>query len=167
MALQHFEILLGSTKQGHKAMTWRTHSHLSSVRIFGNKDETLVLRNFDMFKSSSSSSVSSSSQQPRSISMSGSLVLSTRTPSSHVFPAIPRAPTHRVTQSSMLGLSRCNIMFDVLLGRPTSDRNTMGSLNLDCFIISVCINNSFSNRHPFPLSRGTTHWPNLQLGRQL
>ena len=52
------------------------------------------------------------------------LVLSTGLPSL-VSPAIARVLA-RMTPSSMLGMSRRHIVFDLQLGRSTSDRNIMG-----------------------------------------
>ena len=60
---------------------------------------------------------------------------------------------------------KSNMMFDSQLGRPTSDRNNMGSLNLDCFIINACINNFVVDKHAFHFWSRTRHRPNAQLLR--
>ena len=70
-----------------------------------------------------------------------------------------------VAPGSMLSVSRCNMMFDFQLGRPTSDRNNMGSLHLDCFIINACVNTFDFLKYSCNFSRGTRHCPKLQLLR--
>ena len=58
-----------------------------------------------------------------------------RAPVSLVSPAISRVLA-RITPSSMLGMSRRYMVFDLQLGPSTSDRTNTGSLNLNRFIIS-------------------------------
>ena len=99
----------------------------------------------------SSSSSSSSSSVPSSYSIA-TIGSSSSRPGSNL-PCLP-APTcshARITPSSMLGMSRCNMVFNLKLGRPTSDYNNMGSLNFNRFIIDAFIHNLAFNGHDLQL----------------
>ena len=79
------------------------------------------------------------------------LVLSTRLPS--LGSSSDSTCSHaRITPSSMLGMSKCEMVFDFKLGRSTSDHNNIGSLNFSRFISNAFIHNLDCNGHELQLS---------------
>ena len=50
----------------------------------------------------------------------------------------PTSSHTRIATRTMLSVSGCNMMFNFQLGRPASDRNNVGSLNLNCSIVNAC-----------------------------
>ena len=132
-----------------------THSFLSqtscgissSFRIFHNQDKQFVLCRFVVvviviFRHQASNLMINRNKWV--------LVLSTKLPS--LVSSSDSTCSHaRVTPSSMLGMSRRNMMFDFQLGRSTSDNNNMGSQNFNRFIIHACTHNLALNRHDLQL----------------
>ena len=113
-------------------------------------------RMITLFCATSSSSSSSSSCVPSSPGPPD------QTPVSHVFHRFHLLPS-RTTPSSMLGMSRHNMVFNLQLGRSTSDRNNIGLLNLNRFIIYACIHHPIFDRHAFHFSRSARYRTKLQL----
>ena len=74
------------------------------------------------------------------------LFLSTRLPSC-MSSSDPTCSHARITPSSMLVMSRRNMVFNLKLGRSTSDCDDIGPLNFSRFIISAFVHNLDFNKH--------------------
>ena len=159
MALHHFAISLCDTAidaTKTPTMTWRTHSlFLSRRQVAAHVFTSFAKRMRSLFcvvssSSSSSPSVPSSFKYPQSNRHQRVLVLSTML-TSLVSSSDPTCSHARVTPSSMLGMSRCNMVFNLKLGRPTSDYHNIGSLNLNRFVIQAFVHKLVFDGHDLQL----------------
>ena len=134
MALHHFAISQSTQQRHHPRRGILTHSCLSqtgcsigsSFHIFGNQNEQFFFATSSIFRLQ----VTAIHRNKRV------LILSTRLPS--LMSSSDATCSHaRITSSSMLGITRCNEVFDLQLGRGC--RTSIASSSMPASTVSFSI----------------------------